>query len=320
MMIENAVGKGRPNKPVDVAVVQLLLNELKVPGTKPIPIDGLPSNDLTAQIEAYQTSKKTLTVDGWIGARGSTIQALATDTKAGNDRMAFVRQKIASAPSLPLSRLSVEPFLSLHDKQYGTLSATNKAGLRNLASKAKVDTDLKSLPEFAYMLATTKHETAHTFRPISEYGRGRGRTYGTALTVVDPGTKKTYSNTYYGRGYVQLTWGYNYQKIDQKLGYGTYPNSNNAQKFNSGFTILNASKSIYLNPDLALEELPAYTALVWGMQNGIFTVRHKTGDYINGTAINYVGARRVINGQDQATTIAKYAEGFEILLRVTCQP
>jgi len=61
-----------------------------------------------------------------------------------------------------------------------------------------------SRPEFtdrrwlAYMLATAKHETAHTMKPIEEYGHGAGRDYGRP----DPQTGKAY----YGRGYGQLTW------------------------------------------------------------------------------------------------------------------
>src|SRR6187549_3550178 len=61
----------------------------------------------------------------------------------------------------------------------------------------------------AYMLATTFHETAATFQPITEYGSDaylQGKSY----------------YPYIGRGYVQLTWDYNYQKATDELGlYGT---------------------------------------------------------------------------------------------------
>ena len=57
----------------------------------------------------------------------------------------------------------------------------------------------------AYMLATTFHETAKTIQPIHEYGRGKGKKYGNP----DPVTHKIY----YGRGFVQLTWKYNYEKM-----------------------------------------------------------------------------------------------------------
>jgi hypothetical protein len=55
----------------------------------------------------------------------------------------------------------------------------------------------------AYELATTIHETASTMWPIEEYGKGKGMPYG----VPDPVT----GETYYGRGFVQLTWKDNYK-------------------------------------------------------------------------------------------------------------
>src|SRR4051812_25042430 len=64
------------------------------------------------------------------------------------------------------------------------------------------DGDLRWL---AYELATTQWETAHTMQPIEEYGKGSGKKYG----VPDPET----GEVYYGRGYVQLTWRENYQKM-----------------------------------------------------------------------------------------------------------
>src|SRR5947209_19609084 len=62
----------------------------------------------------------------------------------------------------------------------------------------------------AYALATTFHETAFTMQPIEEIGKGRGDPYG----EPDPET----GQTYYGRGFVQLTWKYNYQKMGKLLG------------------------------------------------------------------------------------------------------
>ena len=67
-------------------------------------------------------------------------------------------------------------------------------------------TDLRWL---AYMLATTYHETSKEMWPIEEYGRGEGMEYG----KPDPET----GQTYYGRGYVQLTWRDNYANATQRL-------------------------------------------------------------------------------------------------------
>lgn len=57
----------------------------------------------------------------------------------------------------------------------------------------------------AYVLATAYHESAHTMKPVREYG---GETY-------------LRSKSYYpcvGMGYVQLTWKTNYRKASEKLG------------------------------------------------------------------------------------------------------
>src|SRR4051794_28194747 len=61
----------------------------------------------------------------------------------------------------------------------------------------------------AYALATTFHETAATMLPIAEYGYGAGRPYGVSDFETD--------QTYYGRGFVQLTWRDNYARADREL-------------------------------------------------------------------------------------------------------
>lgn len=130
----------------------------------------------------------------------------------------------------------------------------------------------------AYALATAWHETAFTMRPIEEYGKGKGRKYG----KPDPKTGKTY----YGRGYVQLTWAYNYSHAGQKL----------------GLDLLN-------KPELALEADTAAKIMFWGMYEGWFTGK-KFSDYFDGEKTDWINARRIINGTDKARAIAGYAELF----------
>jgi peptidoglycan hydrolase-like protein with peptidoglycan-binding domain len=144
----------------------------------------------------------------------------------------------------------------------------------------------------AYVLATTYHETAFTMQPIEEYGKGAGHAYG----EPDPET----GQTYYGRGYVQLTWKDNYSKAQ-----GVVVNLN---------TLAN-DVPLVNQPDLALTPWVAAQVAINGMANGWFTGK-KLADYLTDTQTDYVNARRIINGTDKAQTIAAYAEEAEVALRL----
>ena len=340
-MIKSSTGKTKNNKPENIVILQLLLNKVCIyrkkdkttdkydfsmssgdaEGFSALPnltIDGKSDALLAVRIEAYQAAKKMKTVDGWISPRGNTIKTLMDDAGVvkGTKRMSFIRKEIKT--TLGVSAVKAITVTTLYGKQYKQLSCEDKEGLEYILTTAKSDKDVTRITELAYMLATTKHETAHTFRAICEFGKGSGRSYGKDITVTHTNAAKkstTYKNKYYGRGYVQLTWGYNYQRVDEKLGNGTYPNKNKtkASEYNKGFTISNTTKSIYLNPDKALDKENAYVAMVYGMQKGIFTGK-KITNYVSNEKVDYFNARRVINGTDKAQAIADYAETLEILL------
>ena len=140
----------------------------------------------------------------------------------------------------------------------------------------------------AYLLATAKHETAGTMRPIVEYG---GRNY---FAKYDVGRLASQlGNTpaadgdgyrYRGRGYVQITGRANYAKAGAALGL-----------------------DLLGNPDLALHPTIAAQIMVRGCSGGWFTGK-KLSDYLPG---DYRNARRVVNGTDRADLIAGYARQFE---------
>lgn len=136
-------------------------------------------------------------------------------------------------------------------------------------------TDLRWL---AYMLATTKHETAHTMQPIEEYGRGAAHSYG----IADPDTGKAY----YGRGYVQLTWKQNYQRMSTLVG-----------------------ADLVTHPELALRPAIAAEILFEGMEKGLFT-GVGLPRYFSATVDDPVNARRIINGMDKAHEIAAIHRAF----------
>jgi putative chitinase len=132
----------------------------------------------------------------------------------------------------------------------------------------------------AYILATTFHETDATMQPIAEYGKGAGKPYGTP----DPET----GETYYGRGYVQLTWRENYQKQDDKLG---------------------LAGTLVSDADRALEADLAVLIICEGMRDGDFTGK-KLADWIDAEQTDFHNARTIVNGLDRASDIAGYAAEF----------
>lgn len=131
--------------------------------------------------------------------------------------------------------------------------------------------------QIAYVLATADHETNHTFKPVTE-----------AYWLPDPDSylRKHHADyyPYYGRGYVQLTWDYNYEKYGKLLG-----------------------KDLLNHPELALEPEVALFVLVHGFKTGAFTGR-KITDYINAHETDFVKARYCINGKDKAEEIAQLAK------------
>lgn len=134
--------------------------------------------------------------------------------------------------------------------------------------------------QIAYVLATVQHETANTFQPVREayyMGEPRAENYRKTLRY----------SPYYGRGYVQLTWDYNYREYSDLL----------------NLDLVN-QPDLVMRPDLSL------FILVDGMKRGVFT-GVKLDDYISVSNIDFFNARRVINWIDKADQIAAYARTWQ---------
>jgi predicted chitinase len=157
----------------------------------------------------------------------------------------------------------------------------------------------------AYILATAFHETGRLMQPIKEtVSASHTNKNPSDATVVnrlnaafEKGQLKWVRTPYwdfdesgkswFGRGYVQLTHKSNYIKAASKLGV-----------------------DMDVNPDLAMVPTVAARVLIRGCDEGWFTGK-KLSDYLPG---DYVGARRIVNGTDKASTIASYAKQFEVAL------
>jgi hypothetical protein len=99
---------------------------------------------------------------------------------------------------------------------------------------------------------------------------------------------------YFGRGLVQLTWWDGYAASGVALGYGL---------------------ELLFNPERVKEFDIAYEILVKGMLTGKgYGNGTKCSDHFNNNQTNYVSARGMVNGTDDARHIANLALIFEALL------
>jgi predicted chitinase len=95
---------------------------------------------------------------------------------------------------------------------------------------------------------------------------------------------------YIGRGFVQLTWDYNYDKASAALG-------------------LIDDRDLVKHPEVALDSLISCRIMYRGMAEGWFTGR-KLGQYFSDTEDDPVNARQIINGNDDDELIAGYHDTF----------
>lgn len=179
-----------------------------------------------------------------------------------------------------------------------TLTQEQVDGINHYVSEMDKDGGI-SYAQASYVLATVWHETATKMKPIEEYGKGKGRTYGTwyknskgDLYSFKNGNKKEaylykdFPHLYYGRGDTQNTWFDNYSKLSKVFGV-----------------------DFLRKPELLLTREWSTKVTLYSMKNGLYTGK-KLSDYINSTKTDFVNARRIINGTDKASQIAKYAEVF----------
>lgn len=167
----------------------------------------------------------------------------------------------------------------------GSMSQSQVDGQEMILDTWEASPSFTDLRHLAYMLATTYHETAATMQPIEEYGKGKGKDYG----VPDKQT----GQTYFGRGFVQLTWRSNYAKADAELGF-------------------DKDTGMEWHADRALDEGIAAQVMFRGMSEGWFrgdkTGRHTLARYFSNTKDDPVGARNIINGD--VSTMGKKIAGY----------
>jgi len=159
----------------------------------------------------------------------------------------------------------------------------------------------------AYMLGTAYHETGGTMQPIHEYGSDAYFTRMYGIEGRRPDVARRMGNTrpgdgilFAGRGLIQNTWANNYKRGGRAIGV-----------------------DLYNNPDLAMQPDIAVKLMFEGMTDAEIIFEDKAGadpafsftgktleDYFNDETEDWVGARRIINGTDNAAMIAETAQNF----------
>jgi hypothetical protein len=143
----------------------------------------------------------------------------------------------------------------------------------------------------AYMLATTYHETSQEMWPIEEYGKGAGMSYG----VPDSET----GQTYYGRGYVQLTWRDNYARATTELE-------------------LTGLDDLVWHAANALDPVIAAKVMYRGMYRGWFRSDSKGPQtlprYFSATVDDAYTAREIINGDKTTVPSWSYGQSIGVLI------
>lgn len=167
----------------------------------------------------------------------------------------------------------VAHYINACEKAFGKMDKLQRESIEEIIRAFDKYGD-KDLNKLAYILGTARHESR--FKPIEE------RRASSSQTDVYNRQNKYWSTGYYGRGFVQLTWERNYQKMSDLL-----------------------NVNFVANPSLALEPKYAARILVQGMMKGSFT-RKKLDTYINDQKQDFYNARKTVNGTDRADRIKGY--------------
>lgn len=184
------------------------------------------------------------------------------------------------------------------------MNAARQQALTFLLDSIERDDGFTTLRELAYVLATIHWETGRTFSPVKEL-----RASETRNPSLYARQQRYWPSGYYGRGYVQLTWDYNYKNASKKL---------EGEVFPVGGQAVTVTPTTFLeHPDYLLEPAISYRVAARGMREGWFTGKRLSQYIPNASAPDYVNARRIINGVDRAAEIAEIAKKYEALLVAT---
>lgn len=240
----------------------------------------------------------------------ATASVGETDYTSFAAKKQLCEQKVVAghfAPPLRSSTIEKEKFFqTLSTTSVEVKDKKSRDGIGYFLDYWNSKPEIKDTRWLAYIMATAYFETRGTFEPIRETFAGSDEEAIAKLdkAYVDKGRKGHYywyrvpetGRSYFGRGYVQLTWADNYKKIDKLFG------------------ISSPHKSYYWNPELALEQDHAAKILVTSMIYGIYRRHQCLAAYFDKEKgiSDWKGARSIINGDvaKNGGRVADIAQAF----------
>jgi len=176
-------------------------------------------------------------------------------------------------------------FDAIRASLFHSMSQSQVDGQNDMISEWEANYADKDIRWLAYALATAYHETSQEMQPIAEYGKGSGMEYG----KKDPET----GQTYYGRGYVQLTWRDNYAKADAELQLDPKCEWDADQQLRANV----AAPTMYIG-------------MIEGWFRGDSKGRQTLARYFDSDTEDAYGAREIINGDK--TKVPSWSNGVSI--------
>ncbi len=180
---------------------------------------------------------------------------------------------------------------------------SKKILIEELIDRFDSSTKLTRLSWLAYILATIKLEAAESYLPVPEGNYlPENKRVGALKSYYQKNNPKAYKTIFpssgkmfYGRGYVQLTHNFNYEKFN---------------------TLMPDGIDIFNTPDEVMTKDISWIVLEEGMTRDDVTVKdinftgHTLEMYLNDNKLDWVGARKIINGTNECNLIASYAQKF----------
>ncbi len=196
---------------------------------------------------------------------------------------------IPGLPALP----AAADFTTRFTAQFQTgTSRTREQGFAALIDCWAIEGD-GDKAKLAYILASCWHETGYRMEPVRETFADSDAQAIQALDKANPDRPpaKRYwqpvgGRSYFGRGLIQLTHLRNYEKLGNEL-----------------------DLPLVAQPELALDLATSARIAVIGMRDGLFSNK-RLADYFSPGSQDWIGARAIVNGKDQAKKIAGYAQKF----------